>query len=110
MDDLHQLYILGVIANNPGLYLHEITSRIKEATNVNESTVCRLLRRNRCTRKRLFRLVNKGAVSIELDSWLTFWPTRDMFVSIDEKDQIGENICVDLDMLSVEELQCMIAS
>ena len=34
LDDLHELYILGITADNPGLYLHEITSRIKEATNM----------------------------------------------------------------------------
>ena len=29
LDELHELYLLGMIADNPGLYLNEITSRIK---------------------------------------------------------------------------------
>ena len=48
LDDLHELYIIGMIVDNPGLYLSEIMSRIKKAMNivVNGSIVCRLLHRN----------------------------------------------------------------
>ena len=57
VDDLHELYILGIIADNPRLYLHEITSKIKEATSVavDGSTVCRLLYKNGFTHKKIVR-------------------------------------------------------
>lgn len=34
LDDLHELYIIGLIAENPGLYLSEMCQKIFEATNV----------------------------------------------------------------------------
>ena len=73
--------ILGVIADNPGLYLHEITSRIKEATNiaVDGSTVCRLLHKNGFTCKKIVQRCS------EYRSWLIFFSyNKDMFVFIDE--------------------------
>ena len=34
LDDLHEIYILGMVADNPGMYLKEITRKITEATDI----------------------------------------------------------------------------
>ena len=45
-------YIIGMIADNPGLYSNEIARNISNATNmVDDSTVSRVLHRHGCTRK-----------------------------------------------------------
>ena len=48
LDDHHELYILGLLYDNPALQLHEICNKVEEITAVVVSvpTVCRLLRRN----------------------------------------------------------------
>ena len=72
LDELHEHYILGMIADNPGLYLNEITSRIKEATNVvADGSLCA----DYCTEiaKISFRQLNKG---VSKGIWLIFWLTR----------------------------------
>ena len=53
LDEHHELYILGLVAENPGVTLREIYSKIEEAINVSVSgpTVCRVLHRNNFTRK-----------------------------------------------------------
>jgi transposase len=84
---LHELYILGIIADNPGLYLHEITTRIKEATNVtvDASTVCRLLRRNGFTRKKIVQTAKQRCSEYRATFMAnTFAYKKDMFVFIDE--------------------------
>ena len=45
LDDHHELYIIGLVAENPGVTLGEICSKIEEATHVSVSgpTVCRVL-------------------------------------------------------------------
>ena len=61
LDDLHEVFILNMVADNPGLYLSEMTRRIHEATNtaVNCSTLCRLLRRNGHTRKKIVQVAKQ---------------------------------------------------
>ena len=55
LDDCHELYILGLIYNNPTLELHEICNKVEEisAVVVSGPTICRLLRRNGITRKKV---------------------------------------------------------
>ena len=55
LDHLHELHIIGLIAENPGVYLDEICRVIFEATNVSvsSSTICRVLRRNGFSRKKI---------------------------------------------------------
>ena len=55
MQELHELYILGLVMENLGLYLIEICQKIFEATGVTVSgpTVCRALKRNGYTRKKI---------------------------------------------------------
>ena len=47
LDEFHELYIISLLVENPGLYLDEIKMRIKEATRVtvSGSTICRVLQR-----------------------------------------------------------------
>ena len=55
LDQQSQLYVVGLIMENPTLYLAEICQHIHEvfALNVTLSTVCRLLRSYRITRKKI---------------------------------------------------------
>ena len=48
-------YIIALLADNPGLYLDEICSKIRSVTGVtmSRSTVCRVLKRNGFTRKKI---------------------------------------------------------
>lgn len=87
LDDLHEVYILGIIADNPGLYLLEITSKIKEATNVvvDGSTVCRLLRRNGFTRKKIVQTAKQRRSEYRARFMADIFAyNKDMFVFIDE--------------------------
>ena len=55
LDDHHELFILGILMENPSLYLREICQCMFQATGVkvSESTVCRVLHRNGLTRKKI---------------------------------------------------------
>ena len=48
LDNLHELYIICVLAENPSLYLKEVCQKIHATTGitVSGSTVSRVLRRN----------------------------------------------------------------
>ena len=55
LDGHHQLYIIGLLLDNPSMYLGEICSKIKHATSVEvtPSSVCKLLRKFGFTRKKI---------------------------------------------------------
>ena len=76
LDELHEVYVLGMIADNPSLYLSEIVKRINEATHVSVdgSTVCRLLHvaKQRCVEYRARFLVEAMEYR------------KEMFVFVDE--------------------------
>ena len=61
LDDQHELFILTLISENPTLYLREICLMISEMTNVtvSASTVCRVIRRNGFTRKKLTQIAKQ---------------------------------------------------
>lgn len=61
LDDHHELYIIGLVTENPGITLREICSKIEEATYVQVSgaTVCRVLRRNGFTRKKIMQVAKQ---------------------------------------------------
>ena len=87
LDDLHETYILGLVADNPGLYLSEIAQRIKEATNttVNGSTVCRVLHRHGFTRKKIVQVARQRCVEYRSRFMTEVMNYRkEMFVFIDE--------------------------
>lgn len=58
IDNLHELYIIALIHQNPAVYLHEICSQIKQATGtvVSGSSVCKILHRNGFSRKKLVKV------------------------------------------------------
>ena len=59
LDNLHELYIIGLTHDNPAFYLHEICAKIFEATgvSVSGSTVCKVLHtENGLTRKKLVKV------------------------------------------------------
>ena len=87
LDELHELYVLCLILDNPGLYLNEICLRIREATNVevSQATVCRVLRRNGYTRKKLLQVAKQRSVDYRaayIADILDY--NREMFCWIDE--------------------------
>ena len=63
--ELHELYIIAILMENPGLYLTEICHKIFTATGVSVSgaTVCRVLQRNGYTRKKIVNIPRQRCVS-----------------------------------------------
>ena len=61
LDDHHELLILGLIADNPCLYLRELSEMIFSATNVRASgsTICRVLQKNKFTRKKALQVAKQ---------------------------------------------------
>ena len=112
LDDLHELYILGLVADNPGLYLSEISRKITEATNVSVdgSTVCRLLHRNGYTRKKIVQVAKQRCVDYRARFIAEiFHYQKEMFVFVDESgSDIDETIHESLDTLSRENHQFII--
>lgn len=82
LDDLHELFIIAIIAENPTLYLSEICSNIYEITNV---TVCHVLHKNGCSRKKLSK-VAKQRSSLYRGDFMAYilQYSRDFFVWTDE--------------------------
>ena len=87
LDDYHELLIIGIISENPCTYLREIRSIIKEATGVivSEATVCRVMKRNGFTRKKIQYIAKQRSVQYRADFLahaLLF--RKEQFVWIDE--------------------------
>ena len=55
LDEFHETYIICLLTENPSLYLNELCQKIYDCTGttVSGSTVCRLLKRNGITRKKI---------------------------------------------------------
>ena len=55
LDYHHQLYVIGLVLDNPKLYLHEVCHHVKEITNteVSPATICSLLASYGITRKKI---------------------------------------------------------
>ena len=55
LTDHEELFVLGLVQENPCLYLREICKQVEDVsgTPVSGSTVCRLLRRHGLTRKKI---------------------------------------------------------
>ena len=64
LDGHHELYILGLIAENPGVNLQEICAKVEEATHVSVSgsTICRVLARNGFTRKKIMQVAKQRSI------------------------------------------------
>ena len=55
LDDLHELYIFGILHENPSMYLREVCAQVTKVTgvSVSGSTVCKVLYKSGLTRKNL---------------------------------------------------------
>lgn len=87
LDDCHELMIIGIILDNPCVYLREICSKIKEATGVviSGATVCRILRRNGITRKKVQNVAKQRCLEYRAQFRAhTMLYNRDFFVWVDE--------------------------
>ena len=87
LDNLHEIYIIGLICENPAIYLREVCGKIFEVTGVrvSTSTVCKVIHRNGITRKKL----TKAALQRSLEHRAAFMANmlqypRDFFVWVDE--------------------------
>ena len=87
LDNLHELYVIALIHENPALYLHEICAKIFEATGVTVSgpTVCKVLHRNGFTRMKIVKVAiqrsteHRGAFMANVLQY-----PRDFLVWVDE--------------------------
>lgn len=62
LDEYHELYIIGILMENPSLYLSEIICQmVYTATGIKISgpTVCRIVRKNGYTRKKIRRIARQ---------------------------------------------------
>ena len=87
LDEHHELYILGLVGENPGVTLSEKCSRIEEATHVSVSgpTICRVLYRNTFTRKKIVQVAKQRSTEFRANfmSHALQFPRR-LFVWVDE--------------------------
>ena len=64
IDNSGELYILGLLLENPSLYLGEICQKIQStfSIQVTPSTVCRIIKRNGFTRKKIQQVAKQRSV------------------------------------------------
>ena len=55
LDDYMELFVIGLVLESSGLYLQEICNKVKAVSGmqVSECTVCRMIHRHGCSRKRI---------------------------------------------------------
>ena len=87
LNNHHEIFIMAVIHENPCLYLREICQAIYKVTGVtvSGSTVCRVLRRNGFTRKKVQQIAQQKYIDFRaafMAQVLQF--PRDFFVWVDE--------------------------
>ena len=96
LDNLHELYIICLLAENPSLYLKEVCQKIHATTGitVSGSTVCRVLRRNGFTRKKMVQIARqrcmeyRGAFIADILQYPTDWLVFLDETGCDNRDQI----------------------
>ena len=87
LDDHHELLILGLVADNPCLYLRELSQMIFTATNVrvSGSTICRALKKNGFTRKKAQQVARQRCIEYRaMFMARVLQYSSEMFVWIDE--------------------------
>ena len=94
LDCFHELLIIALVAENPCMSLHEICMQIEEATGlvVAGSTVCRVLKRNGYTRKRVRTIAKQR--SLEYRAWFraqAYQFAADYFIWVDETGSDARN-------------------
>ncbi len=94
LDMHHEMAIIAMVLENPTAYLQEICSMIEEVSKVevSESTVCRVLRRNGFTRKKVRLVASQRSMekrAVFMARVLSF--KRDMLVFVDETGSDARN-------------------
>ena len=87
LDDHTELFILGLIVDNPSLYLSEVCDRVVDlgGVQVSQATICRLLKRYGLTRKNVRQVALQRSHSLRgafIAQVLMY--KRDIFVWVDE--------------------------
>jgi transposase len=80
LDDCHELYILGLIYDNPALQQNEICNKVEEVTAVIVSgpTICWLLRRNGITRKKIRQVALQRVLRYKSRIHCSFYPVEQL--------------------------------
>ncbi len=84
LDERSELYVVGIVLNNPAMYLGEIRQEIRDVLQVDlsVSTICRLLQRYSITRKKIMQVAVQRCYSLRgafmaqcllLDSRMYVW-------------------------------------
>ena len=94
LEDLHEIVVITIVAENPGMYLLEICLAIKDATGVKvtSSTVCRMLRRIGFSRKKVVQIAKQRSVDFRaafIAQVMGF--SRECFVWVDESGSDDRN-------------------
>ena len=87
LDDHMELLILGLILDNPSLYLSEVCEMVEDLSGivVSQATICRLLKRYGLTRKKVRQVALQRTASLRgafIAQALMY--KRDLFVWVDE--------------------------
>ena len=87
LDDHMELFILGLILDDPSLYLSEVCDKVEELSGiqVSQATICRLLKRHGLTRKKIRQIALQRSDSLRgsfIAQALLY--KRDLFVWLDE--------------------------
>jgi len=89
LDRSGELYVIGLILENPSIYLHEVCQELKECFDfaISPSTICTLLKRYGVTRKKI-RQVAKQRCDALRGAFMaqTFLFKGEMYVWLDETD------------------------
>lgn len=88
LDHHHHLYIVGIVLENPSLYLREICSLVKEVTGteVSPSMICRVLSANGFTRKKIQHVALQRSMQFRaafIANIAAYFP-KEMLVWVDE--------------------------
>ena len=87
LDEHQELHVIGMILNEPSMYLGELCQQIQSDTGleVSPATVCRLLKRYGMTRKKIRQVAKQRCYSLRGAFMAqSFMFSRNMFVWVDE--------------------------
>ena len=87
LSDADELHIVGLVLENPSMYLQEICQEVHHATGkqVSPATVCRLLARHGFTRKKIQKVAKQRCIALraEFMAWMSSY-SRNFLVWVDE--------------------------
>ena len=87
LSDINELYVIGLVFENPALYLGEMCQHVRDVLSVDVSppTVCRLLKRFGITRKKIRQVAKQRCYALR-GSFMahSFLFKREMFMWVDE--------------------------